>query len=187
MSLCLGYLWLGIAFAILASILLWNGFRLRSFKVNLAMIPLVIWYSMALFYVPSHLMGWPSNNKIPDKFLVMSSLVQKPEKDFKGGVYFWGLEWDGKKPVRNLIDPKGSFMYIPESMTPRAFRVDYSEGLQKSLDRGKEEMKKVPGGIIMVERIKKDTDKEKEDDLQTAGKGSELKLTILNPAQTLAK
>lgn len=185
MSLCLGYLWLGIAFAILASILLWNGLRLRSFKVNLAMIPLVIWYSVALFYVPSHLMGWPSNNKIPEKFLVINSMVQEPEKDRKGGIYIWGLEWDGKKPVRNLIDPKGTFIYIPETITPRAFRVDYSQGLQKRLNERREEVKKVPGGIIMIERIKKDT--EKEDDTKVAGQKSDLRLTILNPAQTLTK
>jgi len=186
MSLYVGYLSLGIAFAILASILLWNGFRLRSFKVSLAMVPLVIWYSMALFYVPSHLVGWPSNNKIPENFLVISSMVQEPTRGQKGGIYFWGFEWDAKKPVTNFINPRDSFIYIPESMTPRAFRVDYSVGLQKKLTESKEQVREIPGGVMMIERPKEKKDTGKKDDIQP-GPESDLQLTILNPGETLTK
>ena len=185
MSLCLGYLWLGMAFVILASILLWNGFRMRSFRVNLVMVPLVIWYSMALFYVPSHLMGWPSNNKMPEKFLVISSWVQEPTKSQKGGIYFWGLEWEGKKPDRKLISPKDAFGYMPESKTPRAFRVDYSRGLQKKLVKQEEEVKQVSGGIIIVNRVEKKIENEQKEE-QIAPENY-LEFTILNPAEILTK
>jgi hypothetical protein len=185
MSLCLGYLWLGMAFVILASILLWNGFRSRSFKVSLVMVPLVIWYSMALFYVPSHLMGWPSNNKMPEKFLVISSWVQEPTKDQKGGIYFWGLEWEGQKPDRKLTSAKEAFRYLPESMTPRAFRVDYSSALQKKLTDQEEEVKQISGGIIMVKRVEKKI--ENEENVERIEPDSYLEFTILNPAEVPTK
>lgn len=186
MSLYLGYLSLGMAFVILASILLWNGFRLRSFRVSLVMVPLVIWYSMALFYVPSHLMGWPSNNKIPEKFIVISSWVHEPMKGQKGGIYFWGFEWDGKKPDRNLTTPKDAFRYIPESMsTPRAFRIGYSLGLHKKLMKQQEEVEQVAGGLMMIKRSEKRiAEQENEEQI---GPESDLEFTILNPAEVQTK
>jgi hypothetical protein len=185
MSLFIGYLSLGIAFVILVSILLWNGFGPRSFRVSLVMVPLVIWYSMALFYVPSHLLGWPSNHKIPEKFLVISFWVHEPMKGQQGGIYLWGREWDGKKPERNLTSPKQAFRYIPELMTPRAFRVDYSRALHKKLMKQREEVEQVAGGIMMIERRKKRIVEQEGD--EQIGPEDFMEFTILNPAETPTK
>jgi hypothetical protein len=135
-----------VSFVILVPVLLWNGFGPRSCRVSLVMVPLVIWYSMALFYVPSHLLGWPSNDKIPEKFPVISFWVHEPLKDQKGGIYFWRREWDGKKPDRNLKSLEQACGYIPELMTPRAFRIDYSRALHKKLMKQREEVEQVAAG-----------------------------------------
>ena len=128
-SLLLTLAYLGIAFLLLVLCLATRWPR----PVKLAMIALV---TAAYFIAESAfdgMLGWPAATNIPEKFVLLATVVEEPDKDrgSKGAIYIWVNGVEAGRPVAE----------------PRAFRLAYGKPLHAMLN---EAMKKNRQGISQI-------------------------------------
>lgn len=103
-----------------------------------------VFYPISYFSL-MELLGWPTAQRLPDRFRLVSAQVYEPDERSgrQGAIYLW---------VASLSENAGR-------VTPRAYEVTYSEGLhkkvesaKKSLDQGTQQMGEVkeeaPTGLI---------------------------------------
>ena len=116
---------LAIGFVLVAALLLSLNFYSR-WNVWLKVVVTVL---VGAFYVVNYeaingLLGWPTTAATPDKFLLIASAVEEPNKEtgYAGHIHLWAAE------IRNRR---------PES-TPRAYTLPYDEALHRELERARE-------------------------------------------------
>jgi hypothetical protein len=79
------------------------------------------------------MLGWPAATGIPEKFLLLATVVEEPDKDrgSKGAIFIWVNGVENGKPVAE----------------PRAFRLAYDKPLHAILN---EAMKKIRQGTSQI-------------------------------------
>ncbi|MCU0967830.1 MAG: hypothetical protein MUF03_03245 [Rubrivivax sp.] len=75
--------------------------------------------------------GWPSRDRLPERFVLLAAVIEEPGKATPGALYVLVNALEQGKPVRQ----------------PRAFRLAYSKDLHALLDEG---MKKARQGISQL-------------------------------------
>src|SRR5512139_56800 len=75
--------------------------------------------------------GWPSRDRLPERFVLLAAVIEEPGKATPGALYVWVNALENGKPVRQ----------------PRAYRLPYSKDLHALLDEG---MKKVRQGVSQM-------------------------------------
>ncbi len=82
------------------------------------------------------LMGWPTKERMPDRFVLLATVIEEPnkEKSTTGNIYVW---------VNGLVNNK----LVNE---PRAYRLPYEKDLHSLLG---ESMKKNRQGVTQIGRI----------------------------------
>jgi len=144
-----GYIGLAIAFIIISSVLLFLLIRSKTHViVKICIIPIVIWYGMALFYIPDNLRGWPTDQQISNDSRVISILINEPSTNSNGGIYLWLIDKEFKKVI---LDPRNVFCYN-EKNTPRVYKLQYTKELHKKLTIALKKAKET-GGFITVKSL----------------------------------
>ncbi len=184
-----GYMGLTIAFVLLAAVLLWVVIAARGHTVaKLVLIPVTVWYGVALYYSAQNLMGWPTARAVPENSYVLAYRIREPEpkNDYPGAIFLWV---SGQSPYQD--NSRSSFSIIPRNLfnyhdtrAPRAFRLPYNRQMHQNLRQAQEQMKGQPGSLMRVKKIKSNK--------VESGSGSEknnspIKLEIINPMQMLPK
>ena len=97
---------------------------------------------VSAFYVLGYqslmaLLGWPTNQSLPEEFRLVGVQVYEPEEITlsEGAIYLW---------VTSMSDNAGQ-------STPRAYRIDYEENLHQKLVRAKVKDK---GGVPQMGKLK---------------------------------
>jgi len=97
---------------------------------------------VSAFYVLGYqslmaLLGWPTNQSLPEEFRLVGVQVYEPDKITlsEGAIYLW---------VSSMSDNAGQ-------STPRAYRIDYEENLHQKLARAKVKDK---GGVPQMGKLK---------------------------------
>ena len=91
----------------------------------------------AMFMVHSNalfgLLGWPVNQELPAKFIVLSSQVNEPIKDQKsaGKIYLWLVAIESTQPQTR----------------PRAYSLDYSQALHSQIEQAEKRKRR---GIVQI-------------------------------------
>lgn len=130
-----GYFNLIIAFIILGAILLLMLVNLNlKNKIKFILIPFIIWYGLALYYVPTNLMGWSVRNEPPDKSIIISAYVIEPSSIVEGGIYFWIIDYERKD--KQSLNPQDFSKLI--SQEPRCYVIPYDRELHKQLLKAQE-------------------------------------------------
>ena len=108
-----GHIGLSIAFVIISAIVLWFSIRTPGqIIIKAILIPVTIWYGLALYYSVPNLMGWPVSQSIPENSQVLAIRIKEPDPNLNdpGAIYFWvNIEPGLKSPEQTLaavINPK---------------------------------------------------------------------------------
>lgn len=129
MDLFVGYAGLAVAFVIMMSILLAIFIKATniSWKIKFTVIPLVLWYSIALYNVPGNFMGWPTE-KITglNEVFILAYRIEENK-----AIYFWIIDYDTGNS-RVIIDPSGAFTPYIEG-TPRLIKIKYNSKIHDAL------------------------------------------------------
>lgn len=141
MNILAGYFSIAFTFVLLATLFLWFFIKGNAnVFLKLIIIPVVVWYTAALYYAPDHLMGWPTTEGPPGIAKVLNGIVQKPKAGKEGAIYLWMIsldkEADYKKNIKDLINPKNVFDYRAKNV-PRSYKLPYDEDLDRQLNKGK--------------------------------------------------
>ncbi len=172
----IGYVGLVFAFMIIAVLMLVIFLKSKTnIILKLTLISVAIWYSLVLFYTGPNLMGWPVSSPIPEKSVVASIKITQPDKDNKGGIYFWVLspETEEERSMISGLEPNKFTQHTKNE--PRAFKLPYSKELHRKIIEMQNKQRGRKGSLIMIEQM-----------LRLKGKGQSLvkddvKLGLFDP------
>ena len=156
MDIIAGYLSIALSFVLLATMFLWFFIKGNaSIYLKLIIIPVVIWYTLALYYAPDNLMGWPTPEGPPSVARVIYGIVQKPGFEREGVIYLWMIsldkEDDFRKGLSSMINPENVFDYNAKNV-PRAYKLPYNEKLDRQLAKGKDARMNDLGSVMIFKR-----------------------------------
>lgn len=182
-----GYIGIAIAFIIITAVLL---FFLISSKIHVlikvVIIPVVLWYGLALFFTPDNLRGWPTDQPIPDDSRIISLIINEPTVNSSGAIYLWVID---KKFKETILDPRNVFCYHTNN-TPRVYRLPYSKELHKRLIEVLQKASQT-GGFIIVKNLFGKGEEGKKGEKGKMGKSTpesgNLKFDVINPRIILKK
>lgn len=116
-------LWLGLVYALLAFLLLVLCLSTRwHWGVKVAMVVLVSGFYPLGQQTLKGLSGWPSEDQLPERFLLLSAVFDEPSpaRGHAGAIHIWVHPMKDNRPVE----------------MPRAFRLPYQKDLQGILNDG---------------------------------------------------
>lgn len=152
---------LTVTFVILAALLLWLCVDKKISKVLKGlMIAVVIWFGLALFYVPSNIMGWPVDiayKDMPDMGVILSWKIIEPSVNPpEAGIYLWLVPKRYGEPEKSLyeivlIDPRHAFTYTVKD-TPRCYRLPYEKSEHEDLSKSARRARKAKGLLLFKKR-----------------------------------
>jgi len=179
-----GYIGLAIAFIMITAVLL---FFLISSQIHVlikvVIIPIVLWYGLALFFTPDNLRGWPTDQPIPNDSRVISLLINEPSVNSKGAIYLWVIDQEFKKVI---LDPRNAFRYHT-SNTPRVYKLPYSKELHKRLIEALQKAKRTGGFITVKNLFGKDKGSKKDGSGEGIPNSGNLRFDVINPRIILKK
>ena len=130
------YLGLAVTFLILITLLLMLLIKVKGRIITkFVIIPVVIWYSLVLLYLPNSFMGWPTGDEIPDNSIILTIFFNEPRGSSKGAIYLLVLTKNidtSKRSLFEQLDYRGVFKYNYIN-TPRIYRIPYNRGVHKAL------------------------------------------------------
>lgn len=196
MDIISAYSGLGVAFIIIASLFLYffiNSKGHIGFKMLL--IPIVLWYSLVLLYMPPKMMGWPTTQEPFGENRLIQLLIKEPFKNNPGAIYLLVIGDEGEKVslMNKMLNPKYTFEYNQEN-TPRFFKIPYDRELHKQLKDAEAEAARKKGFIKLKFLKKKNKKGKKGKSGQGAREGRSVsskehifKIRIIEPMQVLRK
>jgi hypothetical protein len=139
---------LGITFLVLATVL---GIILTKTNISwwfkTILIIMVLWYSVALAAVPSHLGGWAKHvEMIPENSTIVSYKIIEPK-----AIYFWIIE--DARIETSRANPKEMLKEI-RNKEPRAYKIPYDKEIHKQLEETEKQRKKGKKGVLRWQKNK---------------------------------
>jgi hypothetical protein len=188
MNILAGYFSIAFTFVLLATMFLWFFIKGgASVWLKLVAVPVVLWYTLALYYAPDNLMGWPTPEGPPGVARVINGIVKQPKAGDDGAIYLWMIsldkEIDYKKSLKDLVNPKNVFDYNAKNV-PRAYILPYDKNLDRQLTKGKNARLDDLGVVIVFKRKGKGKLKKKGEGEETY---DDARIEILNLKDTLKK
>lgn len=125
-----------------------NG--VKSSIVKGIFITVLMYLSLCIFFSFESVKGWPTNQDLPERFVLKSVVIEEPNKRTRapGGIYLWVIP---KKYVNTC--PPGVICIKPQSTKmPRSFRVEYTKEKHEQM---LEAMKRIAEGETIVVEMQK--------------------------------
>ena len=183
-----GHIGLSIAFVIISAIVLWFSIRTPGqVIVKAILIPVTIWYGLALYYSVPNLMGWPVSQSIPENSQVLAIRIKEPDPKLNdpGAIYFWvNIEPGSTRPEHTLaamISPKSVFKYDSKTQ-PRAYQLPYSREMHKEIVEAQRKAQNIRGAQIRTQKGQPAQGSGAND-----GSKAKLELKIINPVNSFSK
>ena len=140
-----------LAFVILASITLWFIILGKGYwYIKAFVVALTLYFSFGMWASLSNLSGWPSEQQLPEKFVLHWALVKEPSKTDitqTGSILLWASEkFDEDEETVNTILP---FVKVKRNTSPRVYKLPYSEEMHEKLSKAMKQLtqgKGVMGG-----------------------------------------
>ena len=149
MDVLTAYAGLSIAFVIIASLFLYFiiGSKARLL-VKVILIPIVIWFTLALYFTPGKLMGWPATVEPPDNSIILMPIIKEPRGDSKGFIDLLVIvREESKKSLIEQLKPGNVFSYNDKN-TERLYRLPYDRELHEALMEAQTKARRVGGFMI---------------------------------------
>jgi hypothetical protein len=91
-------------------------------------------FSIVVFFALESYKGWPTNDKPPEDFFILSVVIQEPVGgDFDGSIYMWTKE-------AGEVDDSFEFFYKGDINSPRSFSTPYTKEKHKLFQSIKERL-----------------------------------------------
>ena len=129
-----------MGFVLIAALVLWFVIGSKGhWGIKAAMIVLSLYFCLSVGFSIAEFMGWPTDGKLPPKFLLYWAVIQEPDAKLgdEGSIYVW------VRPINETgIEHKGRNYYLLSfydgKSQPRAYSIPYSRELheqtQKAID-----------------------------------------------------
>ena len=183
-----GHIGLSIAFVIISAIVLWFSIRTPGqIIIKAILIPVTIWYGLALYYSVPNLMGWPVSQSIPENSQVLAIRIKEPDPNLNdpGAIYFWvNIEPGSKSPEQTLaavINPKNAFNYDSKTQ-PRAYQLPYSRKMHKDIVEAQRKAQGIRGAQMRTRKGRPARGKPANE-----GSMAKMELEIVNPVKFFSK
>jgi hypothetical protein len=188
MDIWTGYSGMAIAFVILAIILMWIVIQTPGrYLMKAALIPPVVWFGVALYFMVPNLLGWPARQDVPDDSYVLAVMVNEPNhtRNDPGAIYLWINHGPGdpadQTQAGSAVDPRSIFK--PEHpRDPRAYKVPYSREMHEAIVEAQDQLQQTPGAMMKIQNNGDHSNGSPE-----AGHETPLTLEIINPAHQMHK
>ena len=124
---------IALGFVLIASLVLWFIIGSKGHWLSKAAIILLsLYFCMSVGLSVGEFMGWPTDEKMPDKFLVHWVVVDEPDPKLgdEGSIYIW------IQPLEKSEDKRGSWndyllSFYDGDSQPRSYRLPYSRELHE--------------------------------------------------------
>jgi len=155
MDILTSHLGLALAFVIIASLFLYFIIGSKApVLVKVIIIPIVIWFTLVLYFTPGKLMGWPTIAEPPEGSIILMPIIREPSGGEKGFIDLIVIVRDeSKKSLVEQLGAKNIFFYN-DSNTERIYRLPYDRKLHKQLEEAKKKSRR-QGGFMTYSRKKK--------------------------------
>jgi len=139
-----GYAGLSISFAIFAALLLWVFIKADniSWGKKLLTVPLVLAYSIVLYYVPVNFMGYAS----PDILGLKQIIIVESYAVENDAIYFLIIDYN-KENIKSFL-PRPDDAAI--SGKPRLYKIVYNSNVHKELIRLREKKARDGRGMLVL-------------------------------------
>jgi len=184
MDILTAYIGLSVAFVIIASLFLYFIIGTKApLLVKVIIIPIVIWFTLALYFTPGKLMGWPTHAEPPDRSIILLPIIKEPAGDSKGFIDLLVIvREESKKSLIEQLKPGNVFSYNNKN-TERLYRLPYDRELHEAITKAQKKAEGVKG-FMRYSRNKK----------SKSNKGESLRghkelptITVINPRVLLNK
>ncbi len=130
-ELIAGYVVLG---ALLLSVNLWARVR---WWIKAAVTVVVTAFFFVTFVSVETLLGWPTDQKLPDRFELVYAKIVEPDPGSRnpGAIYVWAMALPGAGPVDedDIYTPGVIDTRAVSGRMPRAYRLPYSRAMHKKV------------------------------------------------------
>ena len=128
-----------LTFLVLFAVVLWFIILGKGkWWLKAAIVPVVLYFSLIIWFSLSQISGWASPNDMPNTFILHWSIIKEPSKKDshdQGAIFIWATEVDDNyqmtnQPVNPILYP---FTPRKNAAEPRSYRVPYSHDLHEKL------------------------------------------------------
>lgn len=146
-----GSLSLVTSFVFIITLLLWIVINTKGkYWLKVLIIPLAIWYGLALYYAIPNLMGWPTRDELPDYGYVIGVIIDEPNaRDAEGAIYLiiQSAPANEKQGVWYRLDPRNAVEH-GDMAEPRVYKIDYDRFTHEKIVKNQQQQKD-RGGIML--------------------------------------
>jgi hypothetical protein len=187
MDILTAYAGLSLAFVIIASLFLYFIIGSKAHVVIKAvLIPIVIWFTLVLYFTPAKLMGWPTPAEPPDGSIVLMQIVKEPVGDVDGFIDLVVVVRDeSKRMLIEQLKPVNIFSYNAEN-TVRIYRLTYDRDLHKKLLEARKKARKI-NGYTTYNRSSTKSKEGKSGKTKPGAHKDDSPFKVVNPADKLPK
>lgn len=130
-----------LTFLILFAIILWFIILGKGkWWLKAAIIPIVLYFSVVIWFSLNEISGWASPSVLPKTFILHWSIIKEPSKknvNEKGDIFIWATEVDDDHQyktaeVNPVLQP---FTPRKNAAEPRSYRLPYSQELHENLSK----------------------------------------------------
>ena len=129
-----------LTFLVLFAVVLWFIILGKGkWWLKAAIVPVVLYFSLIIWFSLGQISGWASPNDMPDTFILHWSIVKEPSKkdvNDQGTIFIWATQVDENLQVANqslnpLLHP---FTPRKNSAEPRSYRLPYDRDMHEKLN-----------------------------------------------------
>jgi len=114
-----------IALVVTNALLLWLLIKTRGhWALRFGAILFVLVFTAVAWYSIESYRGWPTTSSLPKRVVFLSAVIHEPTTQDRGSIDLWAV------PLEHGFDPLG---YHPSQYEPRAYRMRYSEPLERAV------------------------------------------------------
>ena len=128
------------AFFILSSLLLWLLIGAKGhWLLKASVISFVLYFCLSIDFSLENLLGWPSDQSLPEKFQVHWIEIKEPNKKTRepGAIYVWDTNLNQNEKKDESGGWRKLFVSVQnyDPREPRAYRIAYSKEDHKEADK----------------------------------------------------
>ena len=130
-----------LTFLVLFAVILWFIILGKGrWWLKAAIVPVVLYFSLIMWFSLGQLSGWASQSEMPETFILHWSIVKEPSKKDshdQGAIYLWATQVDDEhqvinQPVNPVLHP---FTPKKNAAEPRSYRIPYSRDMHEKIGK----------------------------------------------------
>ena len=133
-----------MGFVLIAVLVLWFVIGAKGhWGIKATMIMLSLYFCLSVGFSIAEFMGWPTDDKLPPKFLLHWAVIQEPDVKLgdEGSIYVWARPINESEIEHKEWNDYLLSFYDGKS-EPRAYRIPYSRELHEQTQKAIESISK---------------------------------------------